>query len=212
MGSGRCCFARGPRGFLPQELMKASLVREPPQVAAGDTRHALQPGADRAGRGHPHPPGPRTRFPALPPSLPPGPYPISVPRAPPAPCSPGVPPEALRGPPGREGARFFTSAEGKPGPEPLPAPAGSFCKLETGDPVTEPKAGSRGSYGRRARCPFRGHLWGIRLGSPEHRCPRPRGLTVTRRPTVGVALSFTESFPTRDLVGGERAGPAPRGT
>lgn len=59
------------------------------------------------------------------------------------------------------------------------------------------------------QCPFRGDLWGIRLGSPKHQCPGPRALTVMTRLMMGIALSFTKCFPIHVLAGGERSGSPP---
>ena len=53
VGSSRHCFAYLIKEVLTGELMKAALVREPPQVAVGGRRQKLQPGADgprRAGQ------------------------------------------------------------------------------------------------------------------------------------------------------------------
>lgn len=59
------------------------------------------------------------------------------------------------------------------------------------------------------QCPFRGDLWGIRLGGPKHQCPGPRALTVMTRLMMGIALSFTKCFPIHVLAGGERTGSPP---
>ena len=51
-------------------------------------------------------------------------------------------------------------------------------KQETGSQL---KAGPGALIGGWGQCPFRGDLWGIRLGSPRHQGPRPRARTVLAR-------------------------------
>ena len=49
-GSSRRCFAYIIKEVFTAGLMKAALVREPPQVAAGGRRQKLQPGGDGPSR------------------------------------------------------------------------------------------------------------------------------------------------------------------
>lgn len=144
MGSSRSCFLSHTRRILPGELMKAAFIRETSHVAAGNTKHKVQPGAPGPG-GHVRPGRGGHRqaqsctatsqcscFPTpqdvshIP--LPSFPLPAQSQDA----CSPGVTPDTLGGRTTQERrGGFFTSEEVKPGCGSLPALPGNLCKLKT---------------------------------------------------------------------------------